>query len=102
GWPRPADPPGTGPGPDPVASCAAGTAPTRRAAMAEPCTHLGTARDVTPSAEGCEDCLRTGDRWVHLRICQMCGHVGCCDSSPNRHATAHWRAHPDHPLVRSF
>ena len=39
------------------------------------------------SVEGCEDCLRTGDRWVHLRICQACGHIGCCDSSPNRHAS---------------
>ena len=66
------------------------------------CEHLGLVRDVTPSANGCEDCLRTGDSWVHLRMCMSCGHVGCCDSSPNRHATAHWHAKPDHPLVRSF
>src|SRR5687767_9231373 len=58
----------------------------------------------TPSSDGCEDCLRLGPdaRWVHLRLCMTCGHVGCCDSSPNRHATAHWREQPDHPLVRSF
>jgi hypothetical protein len=65
------------------------------------CTHLDTIQDVTPSAEGCEDCLRMGGRWVHLRVCQACGHVGCCDSSPNRHATAHYRG-TDHPIVRSF
>lgn len=70
--------------------------------MNAPCEHLELARDVTPSANGCEDCLRTGDVWVHLRICMTCGHVGCCDSSPNQHATAHWHEHRDHPLVRSF
>jgi hypothetical protein len=67
-----------------------------------PCDHLDLVRDVTPSANGCEDCLRTGDWWRHLRICMTCGHVGCCDSSPNRHAPAHWKSHSDHPLVRSF
>jgi hypothetical protein len=67
------------------------------------CRHLGSiAREVTPSADGCEDCLRIGGRWVNLRLCMTCGHVGCCDSSPNRHATAHWREHPDHPVIRSF
>ena len=66
------------------------------------CSHLDTAREVQPSADGCEDCLRIGDTWVHLRVCQTCGHTGCCDNSPNRHATAHYRAHTDHPLVRSF
>lgn len=65
------------------------------------CTHLNQVQDVTPSANGCEDCLRSGSRWVHLRICMVCGHVGCCDSSPNRHATAHWHA-TEHPLIRSF
>ena len=65
------------------------------------CTHLDTIRDVAPSDDGCHECLQTGDRWVHLRLCQACGHVGCCDSSPNRHATAHHRA-TAHPLVRSF
>jgi uncharacterized UBP type Zn finger protein len=67
-----------------------------------PCAHVDLVRDVIPSAQGCEDCLRTGDQWVHLRICMTCGHVGCCDSSPNKHASAHWREHQDHPLVRSF
>lgn len=66
------------------------------------CGHLDLVREVTPSAIGCEDCLQTGDSWVHLRMCMSCGHVGCCDSSPNRHATAHWKSHADHPIVRSF
>jgi len=57
--------------------------------------------DVTPGANGCEDCQRTGGHWVHLRVCQQCGHVGCCDSSPSRHATAHHRE-TDHPVIRSF
>jgi hypothetical protein len=70
--------------------------------MNETCTHLGTVTDVTPSSDGCEDCLRIGGWWMNLRLCMACGHVGCCDSSPNRHATAHWRAHRDHPLVRSY
>ena len=69
---------------------------------AETCSHLGSIRDVTPSADGCEDCLRIGDSWLHLRLCMACGHVGCCDESPNRHATAHWQANAGHPLVRSF
>lgn len=65
------------------------------------CSHLGDIRPVTPSTgEGCEDCLRTGGTWVHLRMCLTCGHVGCCDSSPNRHARAHARE-PGHPLARS-
>src|SRR5205085_12453875 len=51
--------------------------------MAEICTHLDTAVDVTPSSEGCEDCLRIGGRWVHLRLCMRCGHVGCCANSPH-------------------
>jgi Zn-finger in ubiquitin-hydrolases and other protein len=69
--------------------------------MAATCTHLDTVNDVGPSSEGCEDCLRIGDRWVHLRMCQECGHVGCCDNSPNRHATAHF--HQDrHPIIRSY
>ena len=67
-----------------------------------PCEHIALVNEVEPSANGCEDCLRTGDSWVHLRICMSCGHVGCCDSSPNRHATAHWHGNPGHPIVRSF
>jgi uncharacterized UBP type Zn finger protein len=69
--------------------------------MAANCTHLDTIRDVEPSDDGCHECLLSGDRWVHLRLCQVCGHVGCCDSSPNRHATGHHRE-TAHPLVRSF
>jgi len=69
--------------------------------MAASCSHLDTIRDVEPSSTGCEDCQRIGGWWVHLRVCQECGHVGCCDSSPNRHATAHWHA-SGHPVVRSF
>lgn len=65
------------------------------------CTHLDQIRDVTPSATGCEDCLRIGARWVHLRECMACGHVGCCDSSPNRHATKHFRS-TGHPIIKSF
>jgi hypothetical protein len=65
------------------------------------CTHLDTIRNVSPSANGCEDCLRIGATWVHLRECLECGHVGCCDSSPNRHARKHFaKAH--HPIVQSF
>lgn len=57
---------------------------------------------VTPQpTDGCGDCQRTGDTWVHLRMCATCGHIGCCDSSPNRHATAHART-TGHPLVRSY
>ena len=67
----------------------------------EGCSHLGQVREVVPSANGCEDCLRSGGRWVHLRMCMTCGHVGCCNSSPNRHATAHFEA-TGHPIVRSF
>lgn len=55
--------------------------------MSKTCTHLDQIQDVTPSADGCEECLQTGDRWVHLRACLICGHVGCCDSSKNKHTT---------------
>ena len=67
----------------------------------ESCEHLEEIRDVTPSANGCEECLKIGSPWVHLRLCLTCGHVGCCDSSPNRHATKHFHA-TGHPIVRSF
>lgn len=66
------------------------------------CAHLASVADVTASStRGCEDCLREGSRWVHLRECLACGHVGCCDNSPRRHATAHFHA-TSHPIVRSF
>ena len=70
--------------------------------MAATCTHLDQIRvDPPESVAGCEDCLKIGGRWVHLRLCRSCGHVGCCDSSPNRHASAHFRG-TTHPVVRSF
>src|SRR5437016_11455873 len=65
------------------------------------CTHLNQIRDVKPSAAGCEECLKMKDRWVHLRMCLTCGHVGCCDSSKNKHATKHFHA-TSHPIVRSI
>jgi uncharacterized UBP type Zn finger protein len=67
------------------------------------CSHLDHVKvtELPDSVEGCEECLKTGSPWFHLRICLECGHVGCCDSSPNRHATAHARQ-DDHPLIRSL
>jgi uncharacterized UBP type Zn finger protein len=69
--------------------------------MASACSHTAAIREVTPSADGCEECLRTGDRWVHLRLCLTCGHVGCCDSSIGKHAAAHFDACA-HPVMRSI
>jgi hypothetical protein len=65
------------------------------------CKHLAEISDVSPSADGCEDCLKIGGTWVHLRLCMSCGHVGCCDNSPNRHATKHYNS-VKHPIIRSF
>ena len=67
----------------------------------EECTHLDQIHEVVPSGEGCKECLEMGDRWVHLRLCLTCGHVGCCDSSKNRHASRH-AEETGHPIVRSF
>jgi hypothetical protein len=66
------------------------------------CTHLDQVERLAPDGPvaGCEDCLRIGGTWVHLRMCQTCGHIGCCDNSPNRHATAHHDA-SGHPIIRS-
>ncbi len=69
--------------------------------MATTCGHTNQIHDVQPSAKGCEDCLKIGDRWVHLRLCLTCGHVGCCDSSKNKHARAHFKG-AKHPIVQSF
>ncbi len=69
--------------------------------MPKQCTHLGQVQRVTPSAQGCEECLKTGEAWVQLRICLICGHVGCCDSSPNQHASQHFHA-TGHPLIQTF
>ena len=65
------------------------------------CKHVEQIENVTPSAKGCEECLKMGSDWVHLRLCMACGHVGCCDNSPNRHATAHYKA-TSHPVISSF
>jgi hypothetical protein len=64
------------------------------------CSHLGQARNVDARTDGCEECLASGEGWVHLRLCLACGHVGCCDVSPNRHARAHFEA-TGHPIMRS-
>jgi uncharacterized UBP type Zn finger protein len=65
------------------------------------CSHLDTITDVEPSGTGCVECLAAGMRWVHLRVCQQCGHVGCCDNSIGKHATAHFHEQ-GHPVVRSY
>jgi uncharacterized UBP type Zn finger protein len=69
--------------------------------MLTSCEHVSQVRDVSPDAEGCSECLAAGSRWVHLRECLTCGHVACCDSSPNKHARKHWHA-TQHPIIRSF
>jgi hypothetical protein len=66
------------------------------------CSHLDMITDPIPTSTGCDDCLAAGRHdWVHLRVCQTCGRIGCCDSSPARHATAHART-VAHPVVRSY
>jgi uncharacterized UBP type Zn finger protein len=69
--------------------------------MDEACTHLDSVRTNRPNTRGCEECLKTGDSWVHLRLCRSCGHVGCCDDSRNKHATRHYRA-TGHPIMSSL
>lgn len=65
------------------------------------CSHLDQVQLTTTSRRFCEDCVKLGDSWIHLRLCLTCGHVGCCDSSKNRHATRHYLTE-NHPLVRSI
>lgn len=65
------------------------------------CAHLDQIKIETADKHVCEDCIKTGDNWVHLRLCLTCGHVGCCDSSKNKHATKHFHQ-TSHPLVRSI
>ena len=65
------------------------------------CSHLDGIRPVTPWTKGCTECLAAGERWVHLRVCLECGNVGCCDSSPGKHATAHFHE-TGHPVMRSL
>ncbi len=65
------------------------------------CSHMGQVQNVVPSADGCEECLQLGDKWVFLRLCMICGHVGCCDNSKNKHATQHFHS-TGHPLIKSY
>lgn len=65
------------------------------------CKHFEGLKKVIPQADGCVDCLKTGDKWVHLRHCLTCGYVGCCDNSKNKHATKHFK-NTKHPLIKSF
>ena len=67
------------------------------------CEHRDTIKikDVKPGSKDCEECLKSGDSWVELRICLTCGHVGCCDSSKNKHATKHFRE-TGHPIIQSY
>jgi uncharacterized UBP type Zn finger protein len=65
------------------------------------CSHLDQITNPRPHSKGCEECLKVGDSWVHLRLCESCGHVGCCDSSKNKHATKHAHA-TGHPIVKSL
>ena len=63
--------------------------------------HVAEIRPVRPRSSGCEECLRLGDTWLHLRVCLTCGHVGCCDDSKNKHATGHFQG-TGHPIIRSY
>jgi uncharacterized UBP type Zn finger protein len=65
------------------------------------CTHTDRIREVTPKTEGCEECLASGGTWVALRMCLTCGHVGCCDSSPGKHATQHFEQTGD-PIMQAI
>ncbi|HEV2572828.1 UBP-type zinc finger domain-containing protein [Methylocella sp. CPCC 101449] len=69
--------------------------------MSAQCRHTDSIKTVKPSALGCEECLKTGSWWVHLRVCRACGHVGCCDQSPNKHATGHFKA-TGHPIIEGY
>ena len=67
----------------------------------EECTHLDQIQEVTPNSSGCAECIALGDSWIHLRMCRICGHVGCCDESKNRHAQQHFHE-TDHPIIKSL
>src|SRR5258708_3708006 len=69
--------------------------------MTDECSHQNTIHDVTPSARGCEECLKAASKWVHLRLCRTCGHLGCCDDSPNRHPTKPFHA-TGHPIIERY
>lgn len=91
---------GTGGGDVPVGAATLDPSAPVAVAVLDGCEHAGGPAEVWPSAPGCEECLAEGHSWVHLRICMTCGHVGCCDSSPGRHAQGHWHQE-GHPVVRS-
>ena len=65
------------------------------------CKHVHQAREVSYLSQVCSECVKLGDTWVHLRICMLCGHVGCCDNSKNKHATAHFKT-SNHPIIKSI
>lgn len=67
----------------------------------EGCSHTDLIQEVTYSTDGCEECLKIGDSWVHLRVCMTCGKVGCCDNSKNKHARKHFQA-SGHPIIKSI
>jgi uncharacterized UBP type Zn finger protein len=69
--------------------------------MSARCKHLASVQPAQPNSDGCEECLKLGDDWVHLRLCRSCGHVGCCDDSKNRHASRHFDA-TGHPIISSL
>jgi uncharacterized UBP type Zn finger protein len=70
--------------------------------MARVCKHFAEVDDPAPlTPEGCQECLLAGGEWVHLRRCLSCGHIGCCDDSPNKHATKHFHE-VKHPVIQSF
>lgn len=69
--------------------------------MSKKCTHIDQIKDVKPNSDGCEDCKKSGDSWIHARVCMVCGHVGCCDSSKNQHARKHFEE-TGHPIIHSF
>jgi CPA2 family monovalent cation:H+ antiporter-2 len=82
------------------------TAPVRRAmglrsTGQSQCSHVAGLGEIVPNADLCEECVKLGDSWVHLRVCMYCGHVGCCDSSKNKHATRHYQE-SGHPVMRSL
>lgn len=69
--------------------------------MSKKCQHLDQIKITTTTTHACEECVKMGDRWVHLRLCMVCGNVACCDSSKNKHATQHFRS-SSHPVMRSI
>src|SRR5215813_9270154 len=69
--------------------------------MSRACSHFSKMKVIETGVDVCEDCIKTGDTWVHLRLCTECGRVGCCDSSKNKHATKHFH-HTKHPVIRSI